>query len=141
MPEDVNIVIALISAVSALVGGVVGAAVTLLATWLRNRSEERKHFRELLLSAALENWKEQVSIEKLKLEKRPTLDVYFPSLDMYLFYMVKLAPALLDKDIKPSDVEKLLDEANEISEKVWEYKKTRNLIQPIPDRSRPNDFA
>src|ERR1041385_3772969 len=43
--------------IGTLAGALIGSLSTLLVTWLNKRPEERRHYRELVVNAAIEHWK------------------------------------------------------------------------------------
>lgn len=69
MPQNLALQVAIIGAISALIGALVGALSTVLVTWIGKRFDERKHYRELLINAAIENYKEERMMARAILEK------------------------------------------------------------------------
>ena len=117
----------IISAGSAVIGGFVGAVTTLLATLLRQRSEERKHYRALLISTALESWKEDRAVAKLLIQHRPRMDVKFHPLESYLVHMAGITDMIIDGKVNKSNVEELLEEVHSVSDKAqtWVEKRSK----------------
>ena len=52
-----NITPEIVAVIGTLGGTLVGAISTLLVTIIKNQSEERKHFKELIMKSASDNWK------------------------------------------------------------------------------------
>jgi hypothetical protein len=91
---------------------------TLAATWITKRSEERKHLRELVMQAAIENWKRQMEIYK---ETKRAMRLV--PLDVYIIQMLKLSDVLMSKDLTPENVIDRLRETDQLTDAVSDYKR------------------
>jgi hypothetical protein len=77
----------LIGALIALIATSVGALVTLFGQWLTRRSEERRHLRQLIVQAAVENWRlASNAAEKAGARRYP--------LDAFILHLLKLGEVL-----------------------------------------------
>lgn len=50
--------------ITIVAGAFIGSISTVLVTWINKRSEERKHYREIVIKTAVENYKVHVDIGK-----------------------------------------------------------------------------
>ena len=110
--------LALIVAICTLMGGLVGSFAAIVTTLLNKRSEERKHLRQLVVNAAIEDWKQQ--IEQYKIHQQP---VPISPLDIYIVRMVKLSEVILTDKVTSSNVEQKLKEVDEMTSQIMKYKK------------------
>jgi hypothetical protein len=98
--------LALIIALSTLSGAALASIVSLINNYITKRSEERKHQRELIINAALENRRQQLEINKVA----PPGFTYVRSLDDYIIHMVALSDLLLNKKLDRNTIAKQIDE-------------------------------
>jgi hypothetical protein len=99
---------ALLSAGSAIAAAYLTNRHNLRITRLTKESEERKHQRELVISAAIENWKHQLEIAKAS----PGVKAIRP-LDDYIIHMVALSDLLLQKPLHKDEIPERLNELQE----------------------------
>lgn len=118
--ENATLQVALI-AVSALIGSLLGSFSSLATTWINKKSEERKHYRELIINLAVENYKEERLMARTLLERRPEIDQQFTPLSIYVIYMSKLAELIIDKKIQPGAVKESLIEIDKVTEEAITY--------------------
>ena len=85
---------------SAGVGAAVSALSAIVVVWLTKRYEDKRHFREIVLKAAIENWKQQH--EDWKVHQKP---VRIAPLDLYILNMVKLSELILDKKVTARNID------------------------------------
>jgi len=111
MTDSVNLVIlgALISFFSSLVG----ATSAILVTWISKKSEERKHRREIIVNAAIQNWKQ---VADLLLVNKSSFQM--PPLDSFLFHMAATADIVFSKDLSPEKVVKELNKVDALLDAV-----------------------
>lgn len=111
--------------IGTLGGALIGALSTLGVTWLNKRSEERKHYRELIINLAVENYKEAGAMARAVLEKRPeTSQIHYP-FDDFIIHMVQLGELIIDKKLNPNEVKEILAKMDALTEQVHEYYETR----------------
>ena len=108
--------------ISTLAGTFIGSLFTYLATRTAARSEERRQYKEVVIKAALENWKEgrEHAKEWAKSTHQPVL--YAP-LDLYLIHAAKLIELTVNKKFRASDVASILGEVHEVSRAAMESAK------------------
>jgi hypothetical protein len=135
MPENLTSVTALAGAIGALVAAIVVSLSNLFVTLINKRAEERKHYRELIINAAIENYKEEKSMAKAILERRPEIDQVFYPMDDFIINMAVLADFVIDKKIKPDELKEALIEMDKIRDMVRAH---RN--QSLPERLRKHDI-
>jgi gas vesicle protein len=116
-----------LAVIGTLAGAFIGSLSALLITWITKRSEERKHFRELVIKTALEHYKEQVEVSKIQRQTHP---VQILPLDIYIIHMLKFSELALIKKIDTSNVEKILAEAEEITNIAIKYKEKKQQQRP-----------
>lgn len=106
-----NISPELAALIGTIIGALIGSTSTLLVTWITKRSEERKHFRELIMTSALEHWKQQIDIGL----KSP-----FPTrvnpLYTFIIHMLKFSELAWGKDLSPENIGKILAEVDAVTE-------------------------
>ncbi len=112
--------LALIVALSTLTGVIITSIFNLLTTRITNKSDERKHQRELIMNAAITNWKQ--ACEYSKETKDPNIVV---PLDDYIIHMVKLSELVMDEKLDASNIEQKLSEVNDFTNKLIEYRKQK----------------
>ena len=114
---------ALISAGSALIGVVITSYFNLRTIRLTKESEERKHQRELVISAAVEDWKQQLEIAKVA----PKPAIIRP-LDDYIIKMIAVSDLLLDKPINKAVINERLQELEDFYGAVDSFRKLKNPL-------------
>lgn len=112
----------IVTMVAALGGAVVGALSTLLVTWINNRSAERRHVKELVFTAATENWKKTIEVAA----EQPGKHAIAP-LDDFIVGLIATADLFFGRRVTKANVQELLEEADILSEKIneWRFKKLR----------------
>lgn len=119
--------LALIAAASTLAGGIFASILNALNNYLVKRSEERRHYRELIIKSAIENRKQQLEINKVA----PPGYAYVRALDDYMIHMIAFSEILLEKKLNKKTIAKQVDELEDFLEtfdaaralKYPEYKK------------------
>lgn len=101
-----------------LAAAFLGLLATVASTWVARRSDERKHLRELVMKAAVENWKQQYEVYLSR-----NMAASIPPLDVYIVHMLKLSEILSAADITPAGVESKLREVDELTAAVMRYKR------------------
>src|SRR5438046_1341091 len=107
---------------SAGVGAAVSAFSAILVIWITKRYEDKRQFREVVLKAAIENWKQQH--EDWKTHQRA---VRIAPLDLYVLNMVKLVELVLDKRVTAHNIDFKLQEIDRILAKAKEHIKKRGI--------------
>ena len=90
-----------------------------LSQWLVRRSEERRAFRQLVMQAAIENWRHtaEAAREYAKTSKR---GVTIYPLDGFIIHMLKLVEVLDSRRITPERVRKILREVKAVGDAASE---------------------
>lgn len=94
---------------------VITAVVTLVTVHLNRKSEERKHFRSLVMNVAIERWKKD--IERVGQKGGPVFPV-----DVHVIYMARFCEIFLDGHFTKESIEEGLKEVHEIAEIVTRLK-------------------
>lgn len=95
-------------AVLGTIGGTIaGGIFTAIAAFIAKRSEERKHFRELIVKTAFENWKHVSQISAVP---------FMPPLTDYIVHMVLMCDLVLNKKIDSKNIQSKLDEIKAIGD-------------------------
>ncbi len=131
MPENLTSVTALAGAIGALVAAIVVSLSNVVVTLVNKRAEERKHYRELIINAAIENYKEERSMAKVVMERRPEIDQIFYPMDDFIIHMAVLAEFVIDKKIKP----------DELKEALVKMDKIRLMVEEHRNKSLPEDLS
>lgn len=125
--SDTQFTLAIVGALSAILGAAVGSIPALVGTWLTKRSEERKHLRDLVLSAALANFNSdrEVALSQPGVTRQPPLAEY-------ILAMGRLIP-IVGRPLTPEEAEnemiafsQYLDAVN----KHWDSPKTGDRAAP-----------
>lgn len=116
MTEPVQLV--LLAGAIGFAGGALSTLVTLLIARGNRKSEDRRHFMELVLKAGVENWK--------VISETTTKSVVMP-MDMYILYMARFCELCLNGDIDTASFDKKLAEVETWMHKVIERRK---LLEP-----------
>ncbi len=106
----------LLAVLGTLVGVAIGSGSTLVATLISKRSEERKHLRELVMNAAIVQWK--TAIEGV--QTSGTGGRILP-LSLYIIHMLKISGIISSGKIDQSSVTAALKEADEVFEESLKY--------------------
>lgn len=116
MTEAVQLV--LLAGAIGFAGGALSTLVTLLIARGTRKSEDRRHFIELVVKAGVENWK----ITSETTTKRVVLPM-----DMYILYMARFCELCFRDDIDAASFDKKLAEVETWMHKVMERRK---LFEP-----------
>ena len=102
---------------SAMTGVIVGGIIPGVISYVTLKSQERKQHRELIFSAAVENFKQACEMA------RTTGGQVMP-LDDFLIHMAKLSEIVINKKFDDSSVEKYLQQLNDLMKRIenWRLK-------------------
>ncbi len=105
-------------------GGLVGLF-DLFKDRQNRKSEERRHLRELMFNAAVENWKHNntVAVELMKVGNK----VELMPLDSYIVNLLTISDALLNTTLTKENVAEKLKGAFEISMEADKFIRNENL--------------
>jgi hypothetical protein len=102
--------VALIAALSTAIGTILGVVITSFIHARTNRlnreSEERKHYKEIVVKAAIENWKENLAVAKL----RSGAKVY--PLESFIIAVATAADVIFDPTTNEGNLAERLEKAN-----------------------------
>ncbi|HEX8130380.1 MAG TPA: hypothetical protein VF527_14860 [Pyrinomonadaceae bacterium] len=115
-PTTLAIIIALTAALSSLAGVVITSVFNYMNTKITKRSEELRHQRELIINAAIENWKQQMEIYKNT--HRATRLV---PLDAYIIHMLKFSEVILNGEITPANIEEKMKEVEDTTRAILQH--------------------
>ena len=108
-PTILVLLTALVAAGSTLIGVTITSYFNLRTTQLTKESEERKHHKEIVVKAAIENWKQ---VAELLLKSNHSFDM--PPLEIYLLHMSKTADIIFDPKTNAANIKQRLAEVNRI---------------------------
>lgn len=114
-PTEFAWIIALVTAISTLIGVVISSTFNYLNQRIIKKSEENRQLRELVVNAAIESWK--FNLEAYKTHKQP---MQILPLDAYIIHMLKFADVILKNDINESNIEEKMREVRVLSRKASE---------------------
>ncbi len=106
----------LLAVLGTLVGVAIGSGSTLVATLISKRSEERKHLRELVMNAAIVQWKTAIEVGKAS-----GMGGKIDPLSLYIVHMLKISDLISSGKIDQSSVTAVLKEADEVFEEGRKY--------------------
>lgn len=133
MPENTASIAALAGAIGALVAAIVVSFSNLIIALINKKSEERKHFRELIIKAAIENYKEERSLAKVVMEKSPERNIIFYPLDDFIIQMSLPAELIVNKRLNPEELKQALIDLDKTRKQIQEYRNTE-----LPEHMRKN---
>ena len=106
---DQNLYIAIISACSALLGALIGSIGSVVISFLKNLSDERREFNKLTLETAIENWKQaHYAAENNGGDVLP--------MEQFILHISYILSKSYGKRINKKMIIKIINEANEIAE-------------------------
>jgi len=112
-PEILVLIGALVSFASAFIGAVSALGVT----YLSKRSEERKHFRELIVNASLKNWEKDHDYLRQTVQGG-----YIDPLTDYILHTSKAVELILDEKTTPENLEAKLKDLGQIVKITRQYR-------------------
>jgi hypothetical protein len=101
---------ALLGAGSALVGVLVTSYFNLRTTQLTKESEERKHQKEIVINAAIENWKQTAA-----LAQHSGLNIRLEPLDSFLVHMIALSNVIFDPATNAENLQSRMSEVRNLT--------------------------
>jgi hypothetical protein len=118
----------IVAVIGTIAGVSIGALSTLIITLINKRSEERKHYRELVVNAAIEHWKHST-----ELASRLGRKIY--PLEVFIFQMIKFYEMILDKKIDTMEISERFAEYDAFVDRLIEYKDQRRRKSNEKNRS------
>ncbi|HWX42721.1 MAG TPA: hypothetical protein VN345_16330 [Blastocatellia bacterium] len=100
-------------------GAITGYLINAFVSLYKTRSEERKHYRELMMTVTINHWKTTTD-----LTREQGGGQIFP-LDAYIVQMAKLSDIFLRKRTKTRDLERAFKEYDEVIDKIRAIKAHR----------------
>ncbi|MGH9765295.1 MAG: hypothetical protein ACREDR_31760 [Blastocatellia bacterium] len=101
-----------------LIGGLISTITAVAITFMNNRSEERRKYKEIVINAAITQWKNAAELTT------KTGGTVYP-LDAFLVQMAMLSQIMLNRTIKPAEIPDLFRQYNEISDTIMTLKTAR----------------
>ena len=101
--------------IGAAVGGGIASIISAFSHWLARRSEERRALRQLVMQAAIENWKYTADLAKHIAQSsndKRNLNIY--PLDGFIIHMLKLVEILDTGKITPDRVREIIREVHAV---------------------------
>ncbi|HLN18648.1 MAG TPA: hypothetical protein VK255_00575 [Patescibacteria group bacterium] len=123
---DDKIIIAVISAVSALLGALIGGGFGYFGTKLSQKNENERRKRELLFKSALEEWNTLFS----GILSGKTKQKKITSLDTYIIHYSLLSKFIFNEDFNIDDVKEFLNISRKITTEyeICEEEKESNQV-------------
>ena len=100
-----------------IAGALIGFLSSIITTLISNKYSVRKHLNELIVNAAIEDWKNE-----FKIAKDSKIPQYISPIDDYIIRMVKLSELLKRKNITEKDIKKKLKELDNLSTLLAEFR-------------------
>lgn len=105
--------------VGTIVGAIIGSLSSGIMAWYSIRSNERKHRRDIIIKAALENYKySEQHASSLRDEAKPSK---IPPLDVYIIYMSPLLDEIIDRRLTKDNVVSILQKVNELTDEMQKF--------------------
>ena len=113
-------VLALVVGLSAMAGAIIPSITSIVNTIITKRSEDRRHYRELVINAAIEYWKQFIATAQPGETTEPLED--------FMLHMMKFYDEVLTKKLSPEQLEEKLEELKEQSLRLYQLR-TRQRIE------------
>lgn len=113
--ESISEYFAWIPMIAAFGGAAISGVMAFALNWQNRRSDEKKHLREMMVNAALENWKKTCDLGT-EIARKEGKKVDLAPLDSYLIHMFKFSEVLLDKKITKENIGDKIKEITEVVE-------------------------
>jgi uncharacterized membrane protein YbaN (DUF454 family) len=110
-PEEIAII-------GALGGVLITSLFNLANNWITKRSDERSQLRELVVNAAIENWKEKTALTMKLEEMNPGSMTPIYPLDFFIVYMAKICDVALKPHVSRDEIASKFREARETMEEL-----------------------
>lgn len=119
----------LIAVLGTLGAGLIAAISTILVNYINKKSEERKHMRQLAITAAIETHKQ--NLELVRLARKDEQVQVLPFEDHFVRIM-KLIDLANNKNIDLTNIEEVLTELNQLTDKAIAYRQKRRNASTRP---------
>ena len=111
-----------------IMGALGGALITGLTAFGMNlvnkRSEERKHKIQVMVQAAVENWK--ISYDHAKIQQKNGYKTEVQPLDVFLIHQIKLTEALTDSELTINNLPKKLQYVKDFTSVALDWYEKQN---------------
>lgn len=111
-----------IAVIGTLGGTFIGGLFTAVATLINKQSEEKRHFRELVVKTASEHWSRVAQLPTTK---------SIPPLTDYIVHTVKMCDLVFNKELTSKNVKPKLEEISALMDVLHEHAKS-NAANPNP---------
>ncbi len=128
---DANTVPTWVALVSTLIGGGLVGIFNFATNLINKKSEERRHLRELMFNAAIENWKQANELAIVK--SKAGYKVNIAPLDSYIVHMIKLSEVLIGDTLSKENIREKLKEITSVTSEAVQY--ARDLDKAKKDSS------
>ncbi len=108
-PNTLVVLTALITALSTLGAVLITSIINLRTTRMSKESEERRHTREVIINAAIENWKHN---NELWLNSRHAVSL--PPVDAFILHMAATVDVFFDPTTNAHNLKQRLDEVEKL---------------------------
>ena len=100
-------------------GAILGGLFTTLIAFINKRTEEKRHFRELIFKSAVEEWKQHniMSIEAMKAGRKVAME----PLLTYIFQLMQISEKLNSGELTKENVLQKLTEVREFMKEVKKF--------------------
>ena len=110
--NNVQVLIAVVAGLSAVLGALIGTVGTLVATWISKRSEERRHSHEQVMRAAVEYW---IKNHEMALKHAGGKTIAIIPLESYVVHIAAMTALLNEKKLTPERAAQIIRETHAIS--------------------------
>lgn len=98
-------------------GAFIGGLFTAIAAFINKRSEEKRHFRELVVKTAAEHWKNVAEM---------STTTKMPPLTDYIVHTVKMCDLALNNELTSKNVKPKLEEISALMDVLYEHAKSNS---------------
>ena len=103
-----------LTVIGTLGGAIVGALSSTIVSIVNKRSEEKRHFRETVINAAIENWKHVSQISSSQ---------YLMPLEHYIIHTAKMCDLALNEKLTNCNIKEKLSEIDELMDALEDHAK------------------
>jgi|GEM_PF-2779470 len=121
---EISFIAAFLGVVGIGMGAIIGAAASLLVTWITRRSEEQRHYREMGLQIALAKFKQHQELAQ-NLANRSGRVAEIPPFNQFLLHSIRLMEIVSDQRLNADQIASRLSTLDDLAEEVTKHMQQR----------------
>lgn len=123
--SEIALLISVIGAAGVSIGAIIGAASSLIVTYINRSSEERRHFRELGVQIAIEKFKQSLDLAQTTANAtgRP---ISLPGFDAFLIHSIRLMEIVAEPGLSANETASKINKLGEFTDTLRSNVSTRS---------------